>query len=218
MITSATPINILLEETTRSLDSVVVSTGYQRIPKERSTGSFGLVNNELINRSVSSSVLTRIENITPGVLFNKGDAANTDVLLIRGRSTIYANAAPLIVVDNFPYDGDISNINPNDVESITVLKDAAAASIWGARAGNGVIVITKKEIQKHRRWYLIPILLLFKSLSLFNVSSISSSDYIDLEKYLFEQGYYANDEQFDAWDFGHPPLTPVVEILIAKRR
>ena len=218
VITSATPINILLEETTRSLDSVVVSTGYQRIPKERSTGSFGLVNNELINRSVSSSVLTRIENITPGVLFNKGDAANTDVLLIRGRSTIYANAAPLIVVDNFPYDGDISNINPNDVESITVLKDAAAASIWGARAGNGVIVITtKKGNTKAPQVVFNTNTTFIQKPDLFNVSSISSSDYIDLEKYLFEQGYYANDEQFDAWDFGHPPLTPVVEILIAKR-
>lgn len=218
VITSATPINILLEETTRSLDSVVVSTGYQRIPKERSTGSFGLVSNELINRSVSTSVITRIENITPGVLFNKGDAANTDALLIRGRSTIYANAAPLIVVDNFPYDGDISNINPNDVESIAILKDAAAASIWGARAGNGVIVITtKKGNTKAPQVVFNTNTSFIQKPDLSNVSSISSSDYIDLEKYLFEQGYYANDEQFDAWDFGHPPLTPVVELLIAKR-
>ena len=218
VIISATPINILLEETTRSLDSVVVSTGYQRIPKERSTGSFGLVSNELVNRSVSTSVLNRIENITPGVLFNKGDAANTDALLIRGRSTIYANAAPLIVVDNFPYDGDISNINPNDVESITILKDAAAASIWGARAGNGVIIITTKKGNTKAPQVVFNTNITFvQKPDLFNVSSNSAEDYIDLEKYLFEQGYYANDEQFDAWDFGHPPLTPVVELLIAKR-
>ncbi|HET6995608.1 MAG TPA: secretin and TonB N-terminal domain-containing protein, partial [Chitinophagaceae bacterium] len=124
---------------------VEVNTGYQRVPKERATGSFDFINNQLINRSVSTNFLARIENLTPGLLINHGDAANTDQMLIRGRSTIYANAQPLIVLDNFPYDGDFNNINPNDIENITVLKDAAAASIWGARAGNGVIVITTKK-------------------------------------------------------------------------
>ena len=54
---------------------------------------------------------------------------------------MFSNDQPLIVLDYFPYDGDIENINPNDIDSVTVLKDAAAASIWGVRAGNGVIVI-----------------------------------------------------------------------------
>ncbi|QEC67924.1 SusC/RagA family TonB-linked outer membrane protein [Panacibacter ginsenosidivorans] len=217
-LTTGAPINILLEETSRSLDSVLVSTGYQKIPKERATGSFDLINNVLLNRSPSSTVLQRIENLTPGILFNHGDAANTDALLIRGRSTIYANAAPLIVLDNFPYDGDINNINPNDIESISILKDAAAASIWGARAGNGVIVITTKkgnsptpQIQFNTNITITP------RPDLFSVHSISSPDYIELEKTLFENGYYANDELYDSWNFGHPPLTPVVELLIAKR-
>src|SRR5690606_2759318 len=66
---------------------------------------------------------------------------------IRGLSTLNSDESVLVVVDNFPYDGDISLINPNDVESVSILRDAAAASIWGARAGNGVIVIqTKKGI------------------------------------------------------------------------
>lgn len=218
VVSATAPITILLEQTTRSLEDVVVSTGYQKLPKERATGSFEFVNNNLFNRSISSSVLEHIENITPGVLFNKGDASKTDALLIRGRSTIYANAAPLIVVDNFPYDGDINNINPNDVESITVLKDAAAASIWGARAGNGVIVITTKRGKTNEPQVQLNTNITFiQKPDLFNISSISSTDYIDLEKYLFDQGYYANDELYDSWDFGHPPLTPVVELLIAKR-
>ncbi|WP_163024477.1 TonB-dependent receptor plug domain-containing protein, partial [Pseudomonas viridiflava] len=66
-------------------------------------------------------------------------------IIIRGISTLRGMRAPLIVLDNFPYEGDIDNINPNDIESVTVLKDAAAASIWGARAGNGVVVITSKK-------------------------------------------------------------------------
>src|SRR5258707_15132968 len=98
-----------------------------------------------MNRSLSGNMLTQIENLTSGVLFNHGDAANPGQVLMRGRSTIYANASPLIILDNFPYDGSINNINPNDIESITILKDAADAAIWGARAGNGVIVITSKK-------------------------------------------------------------------------
>lgn len=215
---NTTNLIIMLDEAMNQMGEVVVSTGYQNIPKERATGSFDIVDNTLFNRPVSSTVLSRIENVTPGVLFNKGDAAKTDPLLIRGRSTIYANAAPLIVVDNFPYDGDINNINPNDVENVTILKDAAAASIWGARAGNGVIVITTKKGKTSTPQLQLNTNMSFvQKPDLFNVSTISSADYIDLEKYLFDSGYYARDEQFDAWNFGHPPLTPVVELLIAKR-
>jgi TonB-dependent SusC/RagA subfamily outer membrane receptor len=100
-----------------------------------------------MNLSTGASVrdvLSRLEDVTSGLIFNRNVEGNTNDISIRGRSTIFGNARPLIVIDNFPYDGDINNINPNDVESVTVLKDAAAASIWGARAGNGVIVITTK--------------------------------------------------------------------------
>jgi len=126
------------------LDVQVVSTGYQDIPKERATGSFVKIDNELINRRVSTDILSRIDGITSGLIFNTNRRQANDIS-IRGRSTIFANDKPLIVVDNFPYDGDINNINPNDIESINILKDAAAASIWGARSGNGVIVIVTKK-------------------------------------------------------------------------
>ncbi|MGV3763867.1 SusC/RagA family TonB-linked outer membrane protein [Parapedobacter sp.] len=132
-----------------ALPEVEVNTGYYSLPKERATGSFVQIDNELLNRSVSTNILERLEGITPGLLFDRSNVTGEDVdsqpnLRIRGLSTIEANSAPLIVVDNFPYDGDIETINPNDVQSITILKDAAAASIWGARAGNGVIVINTK--------------------------------------------------------------------------
>ncbi|PWU01147.1 MAG: SusC/RagA family TonB-linked outer membrane protein [Bacteroidetes bacterium] len=198
--------------------SVTVSSGYQEIPKERVTGSFGYVDNKLLNRSVSTNVLDRIENLVPGVVFNKGDAANTDPILIRGRSTIYADAAPLIVLDNFPYDGNINNLNPNDIESITILKDAAAASIWGARAGNGVIVITTKKGKSSKPQVQFNTNFTFQNApDLFNIKTITSPDYIELEKYLFDQGYYFVDELYNQINFGHPPFTPVVDLLIKKR-
>src|SRR6185312_3009033 len=112
------------------LQNVIVSTGYQQIPKERATGSFTMINNTLLNRSVSTDILSRLENVSNGLLFDRR-SNGSPVLSIRGQSTILSDAAPLIVVDNFPYEGDITNLNPNDIENVTILKDAAAASIWG---------------------------------------------------------------------------------------
>src|SRR5690606_350310 len=77
--------------------------------------------------------------------FTKINPNNSQDIRIRGLGTIYSDSTPLIVVDGFPYEDDILNINPEIIESISILKDAAAASIWGARAGNGVIVITTKN-------------------------------------------------------------------------
>src|SRR5690606_24158443 len=107
--------------------------------------------NKLLNRSVTGNILQRLEGIAPGVQFVDADATDASGIRVRGLATIESNATPLIVVDNFPYEGDINSINPNDIESVTVLKDAAAASIWGARAGNGVLVITTKQGNYNQR-------------------------------------------------------------------
>lgn len=201
-----------------SLDDVeVVYNGYQELPKERATGSFSKVNNELFNRRVGPTVLDRIENLVPGVLFNKGESP--DPLLVRGRSSIFGDVRPLIVIDNFPYDGDINNINPNDIESITVLKDAAAASIWGARAGNGVIVIATKKGKTPKPQFSYNGNVTFEPRpDLSTLATISSTDFIDVEKFFFEQGIFDGDEFLNDNNLGHPGFTPVVEILLAKRK
>lgn len=146
---------IVLSRATTDIDEAVVfSTGYQRIPKERATGSFDLISGKQIQNKIQTNVLERLEGMAPGLLLIGGkdrpnaNPANDDGLTIRGVSTLYGTKRPLIVVDNFPIEGDINSINPNDVESITILKDAAAASIWGARAANGVIVITTRQGKK----------------------------------------------------------------------
>ncbi len=83
-----------------------------------------------------------------GVQARSMDVDGTPSLEIRGQTSLYGNSRPLVVVDGFAVQGDFNSINPNDVESMTVLKDAAAASIWGARVANGVIVITTKNAKK----------------------------------------------------------------------
>lgn len=124
----------------------VVVTGYQTISRERATGAFDKIAIEHIDKP-SSSISERLVGMMAGV--NTTVSADGEVdFEIRGQSSLYADAQPLIVVDGFPIEGNFSSINPNDVASVTVLKDAAAASIWGAKSANGVIVITTKQAEK----------------------------------------------------------------------
>jgi TonB-linked SusC/RagA family outer membrane protein len=129
--------------------NISANTGYQRIPKERATGAFDVIDARQISGKIQTNVLERLEGLAAGLVMTNGiDDGTDDGLTIRGITTLYGTKRPLIVVDNFPIEGDISTVNPNDVESITILKDAAAASIWGARAANGVIVLTTKKGSK----------------------------------------------------------------------
>ncbi len=117
-----------------------VSTGYQYIAKERATGAFSHVSTVDLDKQIGAlSIQDKFKNLLPGVLVDGGNIS------VRGKSSINASQAPLIVVDGFASALDMATINPNDVESITVLRDAAAASIWGSRASNGVIVIITKR-------------------------------------------------------------------------
>src|SRR5690606_23199019 len=118
-------ITVALDSADNMLEEVeVVSTGYQTIPKERATGSFVHIDNELLNRSVGSNVLDRLRGVTSGLDFNDVNhgvnKVNNSKISIRGRSTIEANPEPLIILDNFPYTGDIDNINPEDIEYLTI--------------------------------------------------------------------------------------------------
>jgi TonB-dependent starch-binding outer membrane protein SusC len=211
----AGPFTVQLESNGTQLEEVQVSTGYQTLPKERATGSFVQVDNELFNRSVSTDVISRLKGVTPSLAFDERAGAEPK-LSIRGRSTIFANDQPLIVLDNFPYEGDINSINPNDIESISILRDAAAASIWGVRAGNGVIVITTKKGQQNK-----PVSIAFNANvtvgdkpNLFYEPKMHTSDYIDVEQFLFGKGYYDNDLNDDR---NFPTISPVVGMLAQHR-
>ncbi|MCR8560425.1 SusC/RagA family TonB-linked outer membrane protein [Mucilaginibacter sp. BJC16-A38] len=211
------PVTIVLDPEGNVLQEVVVSTGYQEIPQERATGAFDRINAELFNRGVGADVLSRLDGITTSTLFDKRQDGNPlNALTIRGVSSYDGGNAPLIVVDNFPYQGDISNINPNDVASVTILKDAAAASIWGVRAGNGVIVITTKKGTYNQpvQVSLNSNLTLTAKPDLFYLPQMRSSDFIDVEKVLFGQGFYDGDL---GNTFSRPPVSPVVDLLDKAR-
>jgi len=212
---NTTFLNIVLYASSGKLSEVVVSTGYQDIPKERATGSFYKLDNQILNERVSPDIISRLDGITSGLLFDNHDVEQ-HTIQIHGLSTLnYDAVSPLIVLDNFPYNGDLNNINPNDIESVTVLKDAAASSIWGARAGNGVIVITTKKAKANQ-----PLSVSFNSNvtltpkpNLFTANQIPVSNFIDFQQSLFNQGYY--DSMFS--DPSYPPVPEVADILNQER-
>jgi TonB-linked SusC/RagA family outer membrane protein len=208
-------LTILLQPANGRLEAVTVSTGYQQLSRERVTGSFVQLDSALLDRRVSTGLLARLQDVTSGLIFNQNVPGRVNDISIRGQATIFGNSQPLIVLDNFPYDGDVNDINPADVESITVLKDAAAAAIWGARAGNGVIVVTTKKGKFNQ-----PVKVSFSATTtvgnkpdLFYASRISSADFISVEQQLFAKGYYTYTEQSP----DHEPLDPAVEVMIAQR-
>ncbi|WP_026969642.1 SusC/RagA family TonB-linked outer membrane protein [Algoriphagus terrigena] len=198
------------------LDEVqVLATGYQEIPKNRASGSFVHLDNELITRRVSTNLVDRLEDVTSGLIVNRTGDTGRDKITIRGRSTLGRNSQPLVVIDNFPFDGNLEDINPNDIASVTVLRDAAAASIWGARAGNGVIVVTTKSgktetpiqvsLTANANWIEHP--------NPFLAPNLAVDDFIDVENELFSTGFYSSAEN----SLSNPVLSPVVETLIMAR-
>lgn len=217
-IPRAEPLFIELDEDELILSAVeIVSTGFQDLPAERATGSFVQIDNKLLTRRISTNVLDRLEDITPGLIFNRdrADLDKGESISIRGNSTLLADRQPLIVVDNLAYDGPISNLNPNDVESITVLKDAAAASIWGARAGNGVIVIkTKKgKLNTPLQVSLNSNVTLGEAFDPFYRPQMGIAEFVEIEQRLFTDGYY--DNIYDSYD--KLKLSPLVEDLYAHQ-
>ncbi|MBF8961747.1 SusC/RagA family TonB-linked outer membrane protein [Pontibacter sp. FD36] len=206
---------IALRENSQSLGEVLVSTGYERLAPERVTGSFTQVERELLDRSVSPGILDRLKGVTSGLNFDER-VRNNPKVNIRGISTIYGNAEPLIILDNFPYEGSLIAINPNDVESITVLKDAAAASIWGARAGNGVIVITTKKgrLQQPMRVNVNANVSVLQKPDFSQVPMMAPADFIGVERFLFGRGFYNSQENSPARTL----LSPAVELMILHRK
>lgn len=144
---------IVLQDLSAEVETVdiVINTGYQKISKERAAGSFSQITSKDMEGRLQTSFLERAEGLLPGMALNLNKSYanpqynnNSVGVEVRGRATLNAEAAPLIVVDGMPYQGDLTALNPNDIESMTVLKDASASSIYGVRSANGVIVVVTR--------------------------------------------------------------------------
>lgn len=209
------PVTIILHEKVQEIEEVTLSTGYQKVAKERATGSFSVVSKKVLDQQVSPFILDKLVASANGITASNGTSDGDAQLMVRGLSTIRGPKSPLIVLDNFPYDGDIKNINPNTIESITVLKDAAAASIWGARAANGVIVLTTKKgkFKEALSVELNSSLSVSQKPDLSRIPMMSSASFIDVEQQLFSRGFY----DADLTSYDHVVVSPVVALLDKQR-
>ncbi|MBQ0023827.1 MAG: SusC/RagA family TonB-linked outer membrane protein [Prevotellaceae bacterium] len=128
------------------LEEVFV-TGYHNVKKENATGAYQSISSKELDKRYTGDVLKNLEGKVPGlVIYNNGlNDGGEGAITIRGTGSFNAKTSPLIVVDGLPIEGGLGSVNPYNIANITVLKDAAAASIYGARASNGVIVITTKR-------------------------------------------------------------------------
>lgn len=140
-------LDVALEHDTEYIEETIV-VAYGTSTKSAFTGSASMIGAETIESRVTTNVTSALAGTTPGVqvISSSGDpAAGEATIRIRGIGSMSASNTPLYIVDGMPYSGSISDINPNDVESMSVLKDASAAAIYGARGANGVVLITTKR-------------------------------------------------------------------------
>ncbi|MBB5646293.1 SusC/RagA family TonB-linked outer membrane protein [Pedobacter cryoconitis] len=227
----------------------IASNGYQDIPKERATGVFEVISKEQLQHSTDPNLLKRLEGITTSMDFrndlNPTNSASSTFatfrspltnLTIRGKNTLTGALAGsdnnsgrvLVVIDGIASPYSIDQVNPNDVESVTILKDAAAASIWGSRAANGVIVVKTKKGS-----YQNPLQISFNANlnitekpNLFYKKTMSVSDYIDAQVAKYNRDYpgpynpndqstYMPDPQVNA---AQTAVSPVADIANQERR
>lgn len=239
------PMHVVLKPASTDLEGVsIVGTGYQEIPKERATGSFEVITAKQLEHSTSPSLLRRLEGITTSMDFrndtrptnsstyNKNNTSILNTLSIRGRNTLENllssnfTGSPLVVIDGIASAYSIDFVNPDDVESITVLKDAASASIWGSRAANGVLVIKTKKggFNRDPRVSFNSNVTASDKIDLFYARMMSVSDFIDAQQYRFEREYPLADYPLGSSPLGavdlvqaQYPASPVFEILNSQR-
>jgi len=221
---SSNDLKFYLTQKNNQIQEVLVSTGYETLQKRNATGAFDVIDQELLQRSTGQNIISRIENLTPGLYFDKtSSGANFSMvgrpaqhnMYLQGISTLrqatLGASAPLIILDNFIYEGDLNTINPNDVLLVTILKDAAAAAIWGAKAGNGVIVIKTKGATNSGKLAVDfqNSLQINAKPDLYANKFISMSELIDLEIDLYNRGFYLSRYNSST----KLTVPPVVELL-----
>ncbi|WP_140938675.1 SusC/RagA family TonB-linked outer membrane protein [Sphingobacterium lumbrici] len=205
---------VYLDPLRRELEEVQIHTGYESIPRERATGSFSSLSEKELERRASPSLVDRLEGTVSGLNLDSRLEGRNNALIVRGYSSIRSDRTPLVILDGAPYEGDLSALDPNIIASITVLKDAAAASIWGARAGNGVLVITTKSASGMGTQVKLNNYLTVGAIPNrhYDAFLLNSQEFIGFERYLFDEGYYNALKS----NPGYRSFSPVVGLLLKE--
>lgn len=192
---------IQVKRSTHTLNgiSVLGSTGYQIIHRKHSSTGFFVISNTAFNQQSTNKISERIKGISLGVspTVNKVSGVNMPKLFsVSLRTTILAMSDPLIVVDNLPFFENIDDLNPDDIWSISIHKDASATAQWGSKSGNGVIVITTKsgKYGQPREFAINSSLTIGQEPDVFYYPIMDPNDKLALTQYLFKSGYYNDFE------------------------
>lgn len=151
IVGNQTTLNIILKEDTQNLDEVIV-IGYGTAKKSDLTGAVTRADMSALEKSPNVNVLQGLKGVVPGLNIGIATkAGDSPTVSIRGRNSISGSTEPLVVLDGVIYRGNISDINPSDIESIDVLKDASSTAIYGSQAANGVLMITTKTAKNYSK-------------------------------------------------------------------
>ncbi|UII25395.1 SusC/RagA family TonB-linked outer membrane protein [Fulvivirga maritima] len=228
-------LDVAMEVSLTTLSEVtILSTGYQKIEKERATGSFSTLESKDLKKVPSRNVIQQLEGQVAGLQVNINENDNTFVYdnlvgkesggtsysyKIRGQSTLDTdgkNDSPLIVLDGTPTEIDIRTLNPNDIEKITFLKDAASAAIYGVRAANGVIVIDTKKGKTGETTINFSHTTTFSSKPrISELPLMNSAELIDFEQELVDSGIAMDPTT----SFFRPaPISDAMDIMFQEKR
>jgi TonB-dependent starch-binding outer membrane protein SusC len=188
-ITNQTTLEVVLVEDAAKLDEVVV-VGYGTRKKSHLTGAVSQIGGAEVAAIQAARVDDALAGKLPGVLIQNqsGEPGADPKIQIRAASSLSGDSSPLIVVDGYPISGSLATVNPNDIESLEVLKDAASAAIYGSRGANGVILVTTKKGKSGKVSFS------------YNAYTSTSSKYIKDIEMLKTAGEWAAELQTDAYD------------------
>ncbi|RKR09153.1 TonB-linked SusC/RagA family outer membrane protein [Flavobacterium sp. 90] len=209
---SSSSINAKLKEDGKELDEVVV-VAYGKAKKSSYTGSATQIKSEQLENRPLTNALSVLEGSTSGVQVQSsaGQPGSAPEIRIRGFSSVNGSNTPLYVVDGVPFAGDISNINSNDIESLTVLKDASSTSLYGSKAANGVIIITTKAGKSNKDKFSLNVSTGMTSRSIKDYKRVDAYQYYPLEwEAIRNSRPIANQTQIDAANAYASTRVPVV--------
>ncbi|MCI9846899.1 SusC/RagA family TonB-linked outer membrane protein [Flavobacterium pectinovorum] len=192
-----TQLTVIVEDKVAAMKEVVV-TGFQTIARSNFTGAITKVDEKTLNENINADLSSALEGRVAGLMFQKNPSgAAADKPILRGIGTfssVEVGYSPLIVIDGLPTELTLNDINPYDIESVDVLKDAAAASIYGSRAANGIIVLTTKKGNGKLKVSINADFFMAEKPNLRDMNYASTSDIIDLEQAVYnrERARFAN--------------------------
>nr|WP_162988806.1 SusC/RagA family TonB-linked outer membrane protein [Pedobacter schmidteae] len=215
---------VLTETPTKLSEVAVISTGYQTLKRSQLTGAYASIGRDTYMQSVpaNGNITDNLEGRLAGLMLNINQSranwyeqGNTSPFVIRGVSTFQAIKKPLIVLNGYPTEVDIESINPYDIESVTILKDAASAAIYGVRASNGVVVINtrKGSVSNNKPAVRFSTALTYRPKPDYNkLDLIKGRDYVDFEIASANNYMDKNFTSKDQIDMMNGTYTPVFSI------